>query len=59
MDHHQGESPVHVGSGLPVSVAQHAAAIRGVHFHRIGNERKAEGRTRQVASHDGLQVPVD
>ena len=44
--------------GLPVAMAEHAAAVRRVYLHRFRRARIGQWRAGQVIPNDGLQVPV-
>jgi hypothetical protein len=58
MNQDQRETPLHVGSRLPVRMAQHPAPIRRIYFYDIGGKRNNERAAREKIPHDRLQVAI-
>ena len=58
MNQHHREPRGPLRLGLPVAMAQHAAAIRGIHLDRFGDGGEPKRRTGQIIANDRLQVAV-
>jgi len=57
VDEHEGQ--VRGDVGMPVTVAEDAAAIGGIDFNGLLDEREAEARARKVIADDGLKMAVE